>query len=422
MNLIEKRVNFLLGEKRLQKNRPLLLKDTLKFSKKNDIKILCSRLDFLTLKIQKNLFIIQKIENFLTIIYDHDDIRNINNLDLLHNKLILFDKYYIFFTWYAFWEQKKVYWIYDKDKNKIWQIILINENIKKKNKNVINTLEFKWLFFKCYIDDIFKFYDFFSISVYANWIVKRLDYCIDIQGIEVFQLDEYIKSIHKNRKNVNALTWTDKKKLLESDLFEKIKNKIINKKRLTTSDYNYIINTNIDFEYWKQKTYIDFKSSHNDLKIYDKILDLLDNHLKRRVDWVNPYQDYLDSSLPITRIEVKKKKFQNLTNNSIDWLTKNIEPLFFDHLLRYFKIDLSLYLGLDITLNWKKIFLASEKKQKSLYHSMIMARAYMDNIKNLSDDNNLYDFIYKSYPELENIRPLDLMSSLDVSDLFLWIN
>ncbi|MDR3150421.1 MAG: hypothetical protein LBU14_02110 [Candidatus Peribacteria bacterium] len=47
--------------------------------------------------------------------------------------------------------------------------------------------------------------------------------------------------------------------------------------------------------------------------------------------------------MPITRIEYKKHKFSNLYDNSIDWLFDNIEKLFFDYLLRFFNLDLSLY-------------------------------------------------------------------------------
>lgn len=423
MNIITKRVKNIFDEKKVKKNRKNILQNTINFSKNHDIKLLDFRIDFLTLKIQKSYSIILNIENNLLKIYDIDDIKNISDLNLLTNKLILFNKYYVLFTWYAFWEQKKIYSILDIDKNKIWQIILKNDLIQKKNKNVLNYLEFKWLFFKCHSDDLNLFLDYFSINKNQMKIVSRLDYCLDILWIEVHILLQYLKELWKYRKNVNALTATDKRKIYNSsDIPDKIKTKLKNKKDLSKKDYDIIINSNIDIKYWIQTTYTDYKSSHNDFKVYDKILDILDNYLKRKVNWVNPYQSYIDSELPITRIEVKKKKFDDLTDSSLFWLQDNIQKLFFDHISRYLNIDLSLYIWTDISLNWKKIFLAKEKKQKSLYHSMIMARAYLENIKLLSDEDNLYKFIYESYPELENIKPLDLMSVLDVSDLFIWIN
>jgi hypothetical protein len=70
---------------------------------------------------------------------------------------------------------------------------------------------------------------------------------------------------------------------------------------------------------------------------------VLDQHKKTKINGENPYKDYLNSNVPITRNELSKKKFDNLRNNSINWIFDNIESLFFDYLLWFFEIDLSLY-------------------------------------------------------------------------------
>ncbi len=53
---------------------------------------------------------------------------------------------------------------------------------------------------------------------------------------------------------------------------------------------------------------------------------------------------------------------------------------------------------------------------------MIMAQSYLNNIKDLQSSEFLYKFIYKIYPELENIKPLDLASILELSDFFSWFS
>lgn len=318
MNVVLKNIQEKIKKNKLTKIQKNLLKNTEKFCKKYDVKIIYQNIDFINVKIlekNKNLKIIE--ENIKTVYPYWDLLDSKIEMKKLYNNLVLFDKFILVFSWFAFSNQKKIYNIYDEDKNKIWQITLKNQIKLKSNNNVIDSLELSWLFFKCYESYFLEFLEYFWISLEKNWILKRLDYCIDIQWLEVFELLEFLKNIHKNTKNVNSITATDKKAILEN---------------------------NVDFKYWKQEIYKNFFSEHNDLKIYDKILDILENYLKRKVNGKNPYQDYLDSDLPIVRIELKKKKFKNLTDNSIKWVFQNIEALFFDYLKRYFDIDLSLYL------------------------------------------------------------------------------
>lgn len=395
MNIVLKNIDEKTKNFRISKNQKQTIENTKKFCKKYSIKIIDNRIDYLTLKIWVKNSNTINLENYLSLVYDYETIQNKQNkIEHLQN-INISDKFYIINNWLAFWNQKKIYSIYDKDKNKIAQLILKNESNLKKNRNVINSLEFKWLFFKCYKEYLQDFFLFFWISTKDKDIIKRIDYCIDLQWIEVFELLEYLKDIYKKSKNVNSLTATDKKILQEN---------------------------NSDITYWRAITYKNFFSNYNDLKIYDKILDILENYKNRKVNWKNPYADYLSSDFPITRIELKKKKFTNLTDNSIKWVFQNIESLFFDYLLRFFVINLSFYIWINNTLNWKKVFLAKEQKSKSLFHSITMALAYLNNIKELAWENELYKFLYKNFPELENIKPIDLIDEIWLSDFFTWIS
>ncbi len=390
MTIILKREYDKLLQKKFLNPKEILIKNTHHFSNKFDINIIYRNIDYLRVKLLKdtnsNLF---HIEYKLLTVYIHEDIYN-NDLSQIYNKLMLFDKFFVVYSGMTFSNQVKVYSIYDLDKNKVWQLLLkVAQNVKS-NRNVIDSIEFKWLFFKSYLNYLQMFFDYFDVDTKKQDILKRLDYCIDIKGIEVFMLYDYLKLKYQISKNYEALHATDVKEL----------------------------NNWSSIKYWRQETYKNFTSNDNDLKLYDKILDLISpKKIKRKVNWVNPYQDYIDSDVPITRIEVKKKNFKSFRDNSIDWMFQNIEALFFDYLLRFLNIDLSLYVWQDINLNWKKIFLAKEEKSKSLYHSMIMAKAYLENIKNLSSDHKLHRFLFDNYPDLRFINPFDLFDEFEQHDI-----
>lgn len=407
MNVIQKLARWTFDVKRKLNPHEKLIRNTYNFSQKNKLKIIYKKLDFLTIKLNRENSFLYNIENTLVQIYIWEEIYNKDvNVENIYNKKIIFDKFFIIYWWIVYWWQKKLYDIYDYEKNKIWQIVLKNLSILKKNKNVIDSLELTWLFFKSYEKYLNDFINLLWINTKEQNIVKRLDYCVDFKWLEVFEFIPYIKDIHIEAKEVTWLTATDFKKIHELKLKEII---------------TWLKNNSIKIRFWKKETYIRFWTQHNDLKIYDKILDLLQPKLKKRkVDWINPYQDYLDSDNPITRIELKKKKFYNIQDNSLDFLLSNIEALFFDYLLRYFSINLSLYVWENVSLNWKELFLAKEKKEKSIYHSYIMAQAYLNNIKDMVWDKAVYKFLYQLFPELENTKPLDLVSEMDLSDYFNW--
>lgn len=302
MNIVLKNIKKKLKEKRLTKIQKNILEKTKNFSKKYDIKITYQNMDFVVLKLKNKNRNVENIEENIKRVYPYKDLLDKDiEITKIYNTLKLFDKFILTNTWLAFSDQKKLYNIYDFDKNKIWQLTLKNDIKMKSNINVIDSLELSWLFFKCYDNYFFDFLEYFWISFEEQGIIKRLDYCVDFQGIEVFEFQEYLKDLQKKSKIINWLTATDLKALKEN---------------------------NIIIKYWKKEIYINFISNHNDLKIYDKILDILQNYLKRKVNWENPYKDYIDSDFPITRIELKKKKFDNLTDNSLKWVFQNIEALF----------------------------------------------------------------------------------------------
>ena len=396
MDIVLKRLNEKIQKKWVTKIKKNIFENTIKFNKKFDVKIIYKNVDFINCKIFERNNNLLNIENNINLIYPYNDLISKNiDLKFLYNSLLLFNKFVLVFSWFAFSNQKKIYNIYDFSKNKIWQLVLKNEIKIKSNNNVIDSLELSWLFFKCYEDYFLNFLDYFWISFEKQNVLRRLDYCIDIQWIEVFQILDYLRDNQRKSKNVNSIVWTDKKLFFEN---------------------------NLDFKYWKKEVYKNFFSEHNDLKIYDKILDILENYFNRKVDWKNPYKDYLNSEFPIVRIELKKKKFKNLTNSSINWVFNNIECLFFDYLLRYFFIDLSVYSWIDKSLNWKKIFLAKEIKSQKLYHSLQMFLSYWEKIKEMLWENDFYKIIYKNWPKLENINFLDLLDDFEqwelLNDLF----
>lgn len=371
--------------------------ETYQYHKKFPTQIIYENIDFFRCKLDDDNQITKQIESKLQRSYTNLNIHEIIDFQIATINIPLFDnKFFIIYAWLTFWNQKKLYDIYDIDKNKVWQIVLKNPKHKNIAKNVICSLELSWLFFKCYNDYFFSFLEYFKIDIHKNNILKRLDYCIDLKGIEIPELLNYIKPVYKKSKSVVWLTQTDKRKL--NEIFT-------------------------DLKYWKTETFINFFNSYNDLKIYDKILDLVDNHMKRKVNWKNPYQDYIDSDLPITRIELKKKweAFANIQDNSIEYILNNIQAMFYDYLKKYFFIDLSLYEWENISLNWKKNFLAKQEKQKKILHSYQMAQAYLNNIKEYDGEDNLYKFLFKLYPKIENINSLDLLDEFDVSDFFSWI-
>lgn len=364
-----------------------------KQSKKQDISLFYKSIDFLTLKIKEKNLNISEIEEKLYLPQNSFDV-----YQWVKQKIDILYKFFLVFQWLVFWNKKKIYDLYDQDLNKLWQLTLKNENIKNIPKNVIDSLELSSLFFSSYRSSLYDILKYFKISSNEQWVVKRIDYCVDFKWLEVFQFTEkYLKEIHKKNKEYIWLTWLDKKKLNE---------------------------WHTELNYWKVTTYLRYFTEKNTLRIYDKVLDCVDNDLKRKVNWENPYKKYIDSDLPILRIEIQKKSqsLKHLKNNSLNFLIENIDSLFWDYLKRYFEEK---FFDLDFdynSINWKQLHLAKQEKDKRIWHIYKMARAYLKSIQQIEWEKQLHRFIYDEYPELDNIKMFDLLDPFEIQDYYSWIN
>ncbi len=404
MNTIVKEAEKILSKKKRKEikenSREFYLVNLHDFLKKYPSKIYYKNIDYLTAEIKTlNNNILSILSTFL-IEYDHK--RDIEKHDWLitdfkHFKIL--DKFYLVNLWVVFWWQKQIYWIYDINKNKIWSFIYKRPEILKKNHNVYTWIELTWLFCHFYKDYFDSILEYFWVDRKANKTLKRLDYCLDIKGIELPQLLEYLKPLYQKQrvKNYNWLLNSDKKKLLEKDS---------------------------ELEFWKTAIYKKFLSNSNTLIVYDKILDVVDNHMKRKIDWKNPYQAYLDSDFPIVRIELKKlsSSFSKIWDHSIDTMLWRIEADFFDYLKKYFTCDFSLLVDIKwISLNWKKWYLAKEEKQKNILHSFMMAQTYLKNIETYTSRKELFRFLLKLYPDIEKTSSLDLMDEFETYEYIRWL-
>lgn len=401
------------SKKKKKTSRELRVEKTYFLTKKQTLNIIYQNIDFLTLKIKEKKEIHFELESKLQHVTLDSEIKSwaytnttFDNKPLLFQENIsikLFDYFLITFSWYAFNNQKKIYSIYDYDLNKIWQITLLNEIAIRWNNNVINSLELKGLFFKSYKNYLNQFLEYFWFSLTDTEVVKRLDYCIDVEWVEVFELQEYLQNKHKKIKSeiIESLTWLEKREYLKW---------IIKKIKL-----------------WRQETFINLPWSRQDLKIYDKVLDLLqDRMLRRKVKWVNPYLDYYKSKTPITRIELKKKpdSFRDLDKSWLKdlwYILDNANSYFYDSLKKYFEVDFSLITNEEIkTIDRTKNTLAQEKKEENLKHSLNMAKAYLEKLELLLWKKWLFKFIIELYPDFENTNLLDLVSKKEIENFFLF--
>lgn len=398
MNTIIKEAKEILKKKTLKEikeNSPEYYKINLaNLLEKNQINIYYENIDWLTAEIKE---INQNITNIITNLlksYNHKrEIENNEKHIEFYDNIKILDKFYLINLWVVFGWQLQVYWLYDWDKNKLWSFVYKIPTIVKNNYNAFTSLELTWLFFKSYQNYFDWILEYFWVDRQSNKILKRLDYCMDLKNIEVPEILEYLKELHQRQriKDYNWLTKTDLQRLQER---------------------NYAM------KFWKTETWKKFINNSNTLIIYDKILDIADNYLKRQIDWKNPYQDYLDSDLPITRIELKKttSALSKIWDYSINTMLQRIRPLFFDYLKKYFTCDFSLLTWQKVSLNWKKIYLAKEKKEKNILHSFQMAKSYLKNIEVILWKKAVYKFLFELYPEIEKTSSLDVMDEFELYD------
>jgi len=347
--------------------------------------IINRKIDFYKIKINDDL--LKYIEDKSYRIYNNLTFRDFK-LDEF-DWLVLFDKF-IIVNFGTIWNTKQRFDILDFDLNKVWNIIYALVDYKSN----ISYLELSWLFCNSYMDYKEDFFKFLHINTKINWILKKIDFKIDVVGKETFQIIQFMKDKDYKNALVEWLSAFDKKKVLDTKGLIK---------------------------YWKVITWLTIKGTYNNLVIYDKILDILDNYLSRQIDWVNPYQEYLDSNLPITRIEVSKKweSFQHIANNSIDWIEKNIEALYFDYLKGFFVVDFrKICIWTIESLNGKTNFIAKKQKELKLIHSLNMFQAYGRNLKYLLWQSGFEKETFKYFPELENRNILDYTDNIDIKDYF----
>lgn len=385
-------------EEKLQKIKPksqdYYIINTAELLNKHKLQIYYENIDWLTAEIKSNNQNIVDITTQLLTTYNHkrDIEKTEKHIEFFKYKKIL-DKFYLLNLWAIFGWQLQVYWIYDIDKNKIWSFVYKNPVIQKNNYNAFTYVELTWLFFKCYPKYLDLMLEHFGVDRESNWILKRLDYCVDFIWIEVPEILDFLCDVHKKQK-IQDYNW------------------------LTKSDLEKLKEWNKSMKFWKTETWRKFTNNSNSLVIYDKWLDIVQNYLKRQIEWKNPYQDYIDSENSITRIELKKttSAFAKIQDNSINTMFTRIRPLYFDYLKRYFICDFSLLTWQKISLNGQKINLAKQQKEINILHSLNMAKTYLKNIDIVLWRKALFKFIFELYPDIEQTSSLDVMDEFDAYD------
>lgn len=365
------------------------------------IQIIYKNIDFVKLKITNDLlpFFLSKSSKE----YDKFTFSDLRMKDFTWYKI--FDKYFIVNFWEISNKTKHRFDIVDKDKNKYWNIIFT----LKEYKSNIPYLELWGLFFKTNdvqvnendeklpymlrFDLFHEFLEYFSISTKERSVIKNLQFCCDFSGREVFQILKYLKK------------WKDYKKVPVLDL--------------TAFDYKKLMQKEGRIEYWKVTTGLTIPWTYNKLIVYDKILEQLQVYLWRLINWVNPYQDYINSDVPICRIEVEKKSaaFSHIEDNSMEWIFENIEALYFDYLTRYFKIDFRKFSTISIeNLNWKTNHFAKKKKEMKLLHSMNMFNAYSKNLQVLMWKWAFEKYCLSKFPDLQQKHITDYLDEFEILD------
>lgn len=382
LKLVRKKRKLTGTKKSLSKLEQKIIK-TYHFSKRNNLEVFYKNIDFLTIWIERKDFT-EKLEK-LTKVCSYDDISNANNslTDILLKFPIvrITDKFFFVFSGLTFNNKKQIYSLYDYDRNKIWQIVLRNEEqIKSSEKNIKNQIELSWLFFKCYQDYLNEFLDKLEVNRYEQDIIWRIDYCVDFKWLEVFKIVKYVSDrVKKTVKVYNDLPRADRKKLMREK--------------------------NAEVKYWNQTVWLAIKWSRQDFKVYDKTLDIVENYLKRKVDWKNPHAEYIKSNSPIFRIEVKRKSasMTDLKDNSLNYFFENLEALFFDYIKRYFDIDLSYFVANLKKVDRSKNFLAQDVKYKKLERTLKMFKAYWETLKLWGGNKFLKKKFADIFPEADKM-------------------
>lgn len=304
---------------------------------------------------------------------DFLDIRLTSNSDWLKNLYGLVENSHIMLLDFWFYvsfqyqtESRKVLWIKDKFNVEIIYISLYIWDSKKNSEG--SYCQFVWHFFTLHFDYLDYFLNLFWIDKNAPDRVRRFDYCFDCY------------SSPSDLDNFRFSTNWKITKFHDNDYFSWLKIVV-----------------------WDSK---DTKS--HEISLYDKKLDTL---LKRKYQYNipdNPYKKLLDTKSHITRLECRffNRSLRRLLsnwkkNNSLNRIINDSRTLAFQYLSKWYNLPFDNDSSFVRTSskpdnNFKKI---SEQKLH-LYKSQ--ASAYMENIRDLESEKELFDFIRKSFPAIDD--------------------
>lgn len=260
--------------------------------------------------------------------------------------------------------QLKVLHINDSADNLI-AYIHIKQDTGKKNKNFATDIEFVGLFWTSYSEYLEYFCTLFDIDKQKKNIVTRIDYCVDIAGLEVQTLLSYCKDRRKTKDHV--------------------------------------------IRYGKQETYSNIRNDRHELVAYNKKLDILEKNKhkieipdKTEINEKSPYLCYIKEPFPITRIEYRKKAraLRELVDNSINSLFDLSSQMMIDYFATYYELDLGYILNHKRKSKPRKedVFISEIMKKKASFY-WAMVSAYADNYALQKTERELFKRLYEKYGE-----------------------
>lgn len=275
--------------------------------------------------------------------------------------------------------QLKVLHVNDSKDNLIAYIHL-KQQTQNTNKNFSDDIEFVGLFWTCYSEYLEYFFELFGIDPNKKHIVTRIDYCIDIAGLDVSELIKYQKT--SKRKKDHCI------------------------------------------RYGKKETYSNIKNDRHDLVIYNKKLDIVEKWKTKIVlpdGMENPFLKYQKESSPITRIEYRKRAraLRELHDNSWNALNENIRNLSMTYFHTFYNFDLGILLKKGNSGSKRQKDILVDKiitKKSSFYWSM--AIAYLSNFENMKGRIEIFKRLYELYGETLFSALIKIRDNLPVDEAF----
>lgn len=221
--------------------------------------------------------------DFLTLRMRSDDFYFLSGLVSNSSDVCLDFGFKISYFWEIEWGNLKVFWVLDSYGNKVACFRWLKRDYNGK-KALFSEVDFVGIFWAVYEEYFDYFLKLLNIDRFQNKIVSRFDYSVDIKGVSVSQIVDYLKKDFKDSR--------DRKK-------------------------------------WKIVTWRIFETPRVKVAVYNKKLDILDKRKNRfDFDYLNPFSKYLSSeyeSVPITRVEYRKfaRGCRELDNSSVDFIMKH---------------------------------------------------------------------------------------------------